>query len=114
MSNRIICKPEKVKSDYIIYPVLAIILLVALLPMPYGYYTFTRVAVCLLTAYLSYKNWGTVHHMNNVFFWVFGATAVLFNPIVKIQLQREVWMIIDVALVGLFSWLSYKALKAKN
>lgn len=33
------------------------LLLLALLPMPYGYYTFVRIFICLYSAFLAYKTW---------------------------------------------------------
>jgi hypothetical protein len=70
----------------------AIMLLVAVVPLPYGYYQFMRWVVCgiavytAVSAYRWKKTWAT---------WFFGAIAVLFNPIFPIYLSREVWLPID-------------------
>jgi len=112
MSDRIQCKLENVKSAIMIYSILAVVLFIAVLPMPYGYYTFIRIAVFALTAWLSYKHWGTLHHMNNIWFWIFGAIAILFNPFVKVQLEREIWMLLDATFGILFTVLA--VLEYKN
>ena len=70
----------------------AIMLLVAIAPLPYGYYQFLRWVICGIAIYIAVigyrwkKTWAT---------WVFGAIAVLFNPIIPIHLSREVWLPID-------------------
>ena len=33
--------------------------------------------------------------------WIFGILAVLFNPIAPVYLQRETWLVIDCAAIGL-------------
>ena len=78
----------------------AVVLLIALAEMPYGYYRFLRIVTCVAAAFVAYsayawkKHWGV---------WVFGVVAVLFNPLVPIYLSREVWIPIDIAAAGLFA-----------
>jgi hypothetical protein len=73
-------------------------LLGALADLPYGYYTLMRVLCCSVAGYgvfLSVKRekpgWG----------WAFVATAVLFNPVAPIHLDRETWAVVDVAVAAL-------------
>lgn len=76
-------------------------LLLALLPLPYGFYTFLRLAVCGAAALLAYREWaagGTV----TVWMVVLGALALLFNPLVPVHLSREAWAPIDVGAALLF------------
>jgi len=71
----------------------AIMLLIAIAPLPYGYYQFLRWIVCGVAVYIAVsaygwdKKWAT---------WTFIAVAVLFNPIFPIHLSREVWFPIDI------------------
>lgn len=84
---------------------LAVVLLICLAPMPYGYFTLVRVLAMVafgLYAYRSYiaKNEGMT--------WVFVTLALLFQPFAKIGLGRTLWNVIDmivaIGLVVLFFW----------
>lgn len=78
----------------------AVLLVLALLPWPYGYYTFLRLGVCAVSGWLAYEQW---RHDNAVSGWVvgLGATALLFNPLLPIHLTREIWNVLDLAAAGL-------------
>ena len=114
MSDRMKLYPESVASAKVIYPAIAVILLLAMLKMPYGYYTFARIAVCGLSGWLCYKNWGTVRNMNNIWFWIFGIVAILFNPIIPVHLDREIWIWIDLLCVCIFIGLSFQVYFGKT
>jgi hypothetical protein len=70
----------------------AIMLLVAIAPLPYGYYQFMRWLVCGVAIYIAVcaYRWGKAWAI-----WIFSAVAVLFNPIFPIHLSREVWLPLD-------------------
>ena len=74
-------------------------LLLALADWPYGYYILLRFVVCgsaAFVAYLGYlinKQW---------IIWTFGIIAVLFNPLILIHLNRELWAFIDVIVAVIF------------
>ena len=72
------------------------LLLAALLPWPYGYYNFLRITVCAVTAWLAYTQW---RHDDALSGWVvaLGTTSVLYNPIVPINLTRELWSVLNLA-----------------
>lgn len=74
-------------------------LLLALLPMPYGYYTFLRISICIFSGYLAYKTW-----QNNIqiWMWIFMCIAILFNPIIPIYLGRALWAFVDIIVVIVF------------
>jgi len=79
--------------DKIIKIVLAILLLICLFDMPYGYYQFVRFLALIgfgVLAYLSYSN------KRNIEIIIFISLAVLFQPLIKISLGREIWNIVDV------------------
>ena len=67
---------------------------IGFLPMPYGYYNFSRLVVsgcALFYAFNSYKS------KDILFTWIFGLFAVLYNPIIPIHLyDKEIWMAINV------------------
>ena len=79
----------------------AALLILALLPWPYGFYNLLRLAVCAVSAWLAYEQW---KHDNAVSAWVvaLGATALLFNPLLPIHLNREIWFVLDIVVAGIF------------
>ena len=83
----------------------AVALLVALAPLPYGYYTLLRIVVCGAAAFIAYS---TFSQEGSVSLWVLvmGGLAVLFNPLIPIHLSRELWAPIDAisAVVFLVHW----------
>ena len=79
--------------------VVAIILLLCLADMPYGFYTLVRFVSAFAFAYLSY--YYSKSKKDGLGF-VFAALALLFQPFFKVALGRTIWNIIDVIVaVGL-------------
>ena len=76
-----------------LYLALAVMLLLCLAPMPYGYFMLVRFVMMVACGWLAYR----YYTMNKVAAtWVFGVLALLFQPIYKIALGRTVWNVIDV------------------
>ena len=73
--------------------VAATLLLWALARHPYGYYTLLRFVVCGVTAYGAYL---AVGFKKAGWAWVLGCVAVLFNPVIPLHLNREIWSFIDI------------------
>lgn len=81
--------------------------LIALGKYPYSYYKFIRIVVCIvciLGAYLSNEV------TKKYWIWVFGAIAILFNPIMPFHFNRETWAIFDIGVAIVFS-LSFLQIK---
>lgn len=91
-----------------VYLGLGVLLLIAAAPLPYGFYTFTKIAVCGFSAVLSYQNFNTTDK-NSIWAWFFLFIAVLFNPFIAIHMQKDVWMIVDIMLGLFFVFLAYQA-----
>jgi hypothetical protein len=72
-----------------------VMLLIATARMPYGYYTLTRIVVCGFAVLLATLAWegGSASRTWSV---IFGAVALLFNPIVPIYLKRTTWFGFDI------------------
>ena len=77
--------------------VLAILFFTCLLEMPYGYYQLVRWVALVGFAVLAYKSY---EDENIVLAIVYVGLAILFQPVFKIALGREVWNVVDVV-VGL-------------
>ncbi|MBK8968359.1 MAG: hypothetical protein IPM36_17170 [Lewinellaceae bacterium] len=76
---------------------LAILLFLCLLKMPYGYFQLVRFLALVGFAYLGWQAYES--GQKNIAF-IFFALALLFQPILKISLGRELWNVVDV-IVGM-------------
>src|SRR5690625_3783279 len=70
----------------------AVMLLVALLPLPYGYYALLRLVVCGTSAYGAH-----IFLKQDRTKWTvsLGLLGILFNPIILIQLGVALWAVIE-------------------
>jgi lipoprotein signal peptidase len=79
--------------------IVAIILLLCLADMPYGFYTLVRFVSAFTFAFLSYDYFKS---KKDGLGFVFAALALLFQPFFKVALGRTIWNIVDVVVaVGL-------------
>ncbi len=70
----------------------------ALADNPYGYYQILRWVIAGVTgysAYLAYKQG------KNVWVWILAITAILFNPIAPLHLDREIWSVLNIIAVAI-------------
>jgi len=86
------------------------LLFVGMLPMPYGYYSFLRIIAC---GVFSASAFITYNHSEKILSWAFVALAIVFNPIIQIHFQRELWIIIDF-LSGLLLIINKKTIQDSN
>lgn len=75
--------------------IIAAILFFSVGDLPYGFYTFMRIVVPLLSAiYLFfafiYTDGFNLMHIPNIII------AILWNPIIPVYLDKETWVIIDI------------------
>jgi len=82
-----------------VYLILAAMLLLCLAPMPYGYFMLVRFVMMVACGAMAYRYY--IDH-KTVAAWIFGALALLFQPIYKIALGRGLWNVIDVLAAVLF------------
>ncbi|MBB3544112.1 DUF6804 family protein [Rhizobium sp. BK399] len=93
---------------YLLIP--AGLLVLAVLPFPYGYYMFLRLVVAVasaLTALTIYKAKQSLSYE----VVALGLVALLFNPFIVVALSRLLWLPIDLAVAAL---LAYLALRKDN
>ena len=88
----------------------ALISLIALLPFPVEFYTFTRITISLCSAYAAFGFYKEDHNV-----WiVFALVTVLYNPILPIYLyDRSLWQVLNVLTALVFSY-SYSLRPEKN
>ena len=63
---------------------------------PYGYYIFLRFVCCAVFAYLTVQ---AIGQQKEKWAWVFGVTAAIYNPFVRVALGRELWSVVNIATV---------------
>ena len=73
-------------------------LLLAVLPLPYGYYTLLRLVAFGVFAWAAYI---TFERGEEVLPWVFIVLALIYNPIIKVYLSKEIWTAINLLSAGL-------------
>ena len=73
--------------------IVAGLLLIALLPLPYFYYQLLRIVVIVAAAIYAYKFYKD-NQMAKVI--TFGIIALIWNPIFPIYMDKSVWMILDI------------------
>lgn len=81
-----------------------------LLAMPYGYYQLVRFIALIGFGVLAYQANQQSRQTEMI---IYGALALLFQPLFKIALGRELWNIVDV-IVGICLLLSLFQMKEKS
>ena len=77
-----------------------IVMAIGLLPMPYGYYTLSKLVVCGCSVYYAFHLY---EKKDMTFVWVFGFFTVLYNPIFPIYLyEKEIWIVVNLITAGVF------------
>jgi hypothetical protein len=78
-----------------VWLVAAVVVLIALFNLPYGYYTLARVVIFGFSVTIAYFSIAS-GSPNYVWTSLFVLIAILFNPIIPIHLNREIWFWIDI------------------
>lgn len=81
------------KIQNLIKIVLAILLCLCLAHMPYGYYQFVRFISLIAFGYFAFDAY---NNNKQGLMILYGSLALLFQPLVKISLGRQLWNIVDV------------------
>jgi len=91
-----------------VYYVPAVLLLLALAPLPYGFYTLLRLVVTICAVVIAYHHWQSGGKGVAI---AMGFIALLFNPLIPVYLTREIWAPIDLGLAVLFGVVGYRSAK---
>lgn len=76
--------------------VVAVLLLLCLADMPYGFYELVRFAASAAFAWMSYDYFSS---KKDGLGFIFAAMALLFQPFFKVALGRVIWNAVDVLVV---------------
>ncbi len=88
-----------------------VMLLLAFNPKnPYGYYILLRWVCCVVFAYLTYL---AFEQKKQNLVWVFGFIAIIYNPVIRIHLTRDIWSIINIITI-IIAGASIKTFKIKS
>lgn len=91
--------------------ILAILLFLCLLDMPYGYYVLVRFISMIGFAFFAYEAYEQKNQRDTLIFIIL---ALLFQPFEKIALGRVLWNVVDVV-VAVYLLLSlFKESSIKN
>lgn len=88
------------RNNLILVPIA--LLIAAVFPLPYGYYSFLRLAITASAAYLAWQDYKKKNAFNG---WslTLSMVALLFNPLIPVYLDRASWFVIDLAVAGIFA-----------
>ena len=91
----------------------AVIVILSLLALqkgnPYAYYIFLRWVVCPAMVWIA---WKAYNRSFNIFLVIAaGVLALLFNPLLRVSLDRGKWEILNVSLVVVAIWSAAVSLK---
>ena len=76
--------------------ILSVGLMLCLCEMPYGYYNLIRFASCIVFGIMSLNAY---KRDNNIECVGYAALGMLFQPLFKIALGREIWQVVDIIAV---------------
>jgi hypothetical protein len=92
--------------------VLAVLLYLCLIDMPYGYYQFVRLSSFVIFGWLAFNAHKSSSALGTI---IYIGLALLFQPIFKIALGRELWNAVDVVVgTGLIAGVLTSKLRVKN
>lgn len=84
---------------------LALLLLICLLDMPYGYYQLIRIVSFVIFIYLGITAYSDQRIAAVI---VFAVGVLLFNPIFKVALGRQIWNVVDIIYAAFLIYSNYK------
>jgi len=93
------------------YILVSILLLLCLLDMPYGFYSFVRFAASAAFCFFAYEAKKSENKDRMILFIIL---AVLFQPFVKIPLGRSIWNIIDVVVAIYLFYILFRHISDKG
>lgn len=81
--------------------IIAGMLVLCLLPMPYGFFNLVRMVAAAAFVWWAYN----YHKKEKMGLMVtFIALGMLFQPFAKVALGREVWNLVDIAVAAFLAW----------
>ena len=82
----------------------AALLFIAIFGLPYGYYILLRLVVTAISLYVAFG----LCKKDSVNFWVMLFIALLFNPLIPINLSKDMWMLTNIIIGSYFITTAYR------
>lgn len=99
------------KELWISQAVAGAMLLWALYPEnPYGYYVLLRWIVCPCFIYAALQ---AFKRNKQNWVWILGVTAAIYNPLIPLHLNQELWSVLNLAGIAVASWSVFVLKKGK-
>lgn len=77
---------------------------------PYGYYVFLRWATCPIFVWIAWKAYSRGFGLLMVI--SAAVLAVLFNPLLRVMLDRDRWEILNIAMIAVAIWSAAVSIKS--
>ena len=87
---------------------IAVLILIAALPVPYGYYQFIRYAAPAGIIFILINGWQGFDSLNKAILLLI---VLLFNPIEQFNLGRSLWIVADLISAGYLWFLGGKLMR---
>jgi hypothetical protein len=87
----------------VVWLICAVLLVAAVLRLPYGYYSFLRIVICGAAALIASAGLSEEMQPGTAWTAIFILIVVLFNPILPIRLHRSIWFYLDLMSAGVFT-----------
>lgn len=88
----------------------AVMLLIALSDMPYGYYTFLKISVTIACVVIAVTDYNKRKDISLVSIF-FGLSAILMNPIIPIHFNKEIWGWVNSLMALVFCFMAWKKIQ---
>ena len=93
-------KEENQQNNKVFWILPLVVMAIGLLPMPYGYYSISRLVVCGCSIFFTLR---LVKTNQRNLAWLFGGIAVLYNPLIPVHLnEKAFWIIVNIATAIIF------------
>lgn len=99
---------KKIDKLSALYGIIAAVLLLCLLDMPYGFYVLVRFMATAAFCYFAYNAYNSGNKDRMI---LFITLAALFQPFCKIPLGRTIWNIVDVLVAVVLIYYLIKLLR---
>lgn len=90
------------QANRLVWLIPIVLSLLAFLPMPYTFYMGLRWVVFGAAGYLIWSELSLGSSKSNGFVMLFAAIGIIFNPILSFELDRSVWMVLNLVSAGTF------------
>lgn len=84
---------ERINMPIAVIYIAAALLFIGAMPLPYGYYMLLRI---IATGIFVWAALVAHERKHDALPWVYGVLAVLFNPLIKVHLPKELWTAVDI------------------